>query len=72
MIVAADGVVGYLQGLNHNWLVAPWQQGLVLMLIVAFSGFIATRRFATTLNLVKVVLGIAFLAVVLILLSCMF
>ncbi|HWZ19439.1 MAG TPA: APC family permease [Ktedonobacteraceae bacterium] len=63
MIVAADGVVGYLQGLNPNWLQAPWQQGLVLILIVAFSGFIATRRFATTLNLVKVVLGIAFLAV---------
>ncbi len=63
MIVASDGVVGYLQGLNHNWLIAPWQQGIVLMLILAFSGFIATRRFATTLNLVKVVLGIAFLAV---------
>ncbi len=63
MIVAADGVVGYLQGLNPNWLIAPWQQGVVLMLIVALSGFIATRRFATTLNLVKVVLAIAFLAV---------
>src|SRR5260370_20786046 len=63
MIVAAEGVVGYLQGLNSNWLTQPWQQGLVLMLIVAFSGFIATRRFATTLNLVKVVLGIAVLEV---------
>ncbi len=63
MIVASDGVVGYVQGLNHNWLTQPWQQGVVLMLILAFSGFIATRRFATTLNLVKVVLGIAFLAV---------
>ena len=63
MIVAADAVVGYMQGLNPNWLQLPWQQGLVLMLIIAFSGFIATRRFATTLNLVKVVLGIAFLAV---------
>src|SRR5215469_16097658 len=63
MIVAADGVVGYLQGLNSNWLTQPWQQGVVLMLILAFSGFIATRRFATTLNLVKVVLVIAFLAV---------
>jgi glutamate:GABA antiporter len=63
MIVASDGVVGYVQGLNSNWLTQPWQQGVVLMLILAFSGFIATRRFATTLNLVKVVLGIAFLAV---------
>lgn len=63
MIVASDGVVGYIQGLNGNWLTVPWQQGLVLILIVAFSGFLATRRFASTLNLVKVVLAIAFLAV---------
>jgi amino acid transporter len=33
------------------------------MLILAFSGVLATRRLATTLILVKVVLGIAFLAV---------
>jgi amino acid transporter len=63
MIVAADAVVGYLQGLNPNWLQAPWQQGVVLMLILAFSGFIAIQRLASTLTLVKVVLGIAFLAV---------
>ncbi len=63
MIVAADVVVGYLQQLNSHWLTAPWQQGLVLILIVAFSGFLATRRFAATLTLVKVVLAIAFLAV---------
>jgi len=63
MIVAADVVVGYLQGLNPNWLVQPWQQGLVLMLILAFSGVLATQRFATILTLVKIVLVIAFLAV---------
>jgi glutamate:GABA antiporter len=63
MIVAADAVVGYAQGLNPNWLTQPWQQGVVLMLILAFSGVIATQRFASILTLVKVVLGIAFLAV---------
>jgi len=63
MIVAADAVVGYLQGLNSTWLVYPWQQGLVLVPILAFSGFLATRPLATTLTLVKIVLGIAFLAV---------
>src|SRR5713226_2989629 len=52
MIVAADAVVGYLQGLNPNWLVQPWQQGLVLMLLLAFSGVLATRRLATTMILV--------------------
>ena len=63
MIVAADVVVGYLQGLNPTWLQTPWQQGLVLMLILAFSGVLAVQHFATTLTLVKIVLGIALLAV---------
>jgi glutamate:GABA antiporter len=63
MIVASDAVVVYLQGLNPSWLQIPWQQGVVLMLILAFSGVIATQRLASTLTLVKVVLGIAFLAV---------
>lgn len=66
MIVASDVVVGYLQGLNSNWLVQPWSQGLVLMLVIAISGFIAVKRFATVLNLVKVILGLAFLAVFLV------
>jgi glutamate:GABA antiporter len=66
MITAADAVVGYIQGLNSNWLVAPWQQGLVLMLLIAVSGFIAVQRFRTTLNLVSWTLGIAFLAVILV------
>ena len=66
MIVASDVVVGYLQGLNSKWLVQPWSQGLVLMLVIAISGFIAVKRFATVLNLVKVILGLAFLAVFLV------
>jgi len=66
MITAADVVVGYLQGLNPNWLVAPWQQGLVLILIIALSGVLAVQRFRTVLNIVKVTLGLAFLAVLLV------
>ncbi|HVB73300.1 MAG TPA: APC family permease [Ktedonobacteraceae bacterium] len=64
MIVASDVVVGYLQGLtNNSWLVAPWQQGLVLILVLAFSGVLAVQRTATILNLVKVILVLAFAAV---------
>jgi glutamate:GABA antiporter len=66
MITSADVVVGYIQGLNPNWLTAPWQQGLVLVLLIALSGFIAVQRFATVLNIVKVTLGLAFLAVLLV------
>ena len=66
MIVAADVIVGYLQGLNQHWLVQPWQQGLVLIIVIAFSGVLAVQRTATILNLVKVVLVFAFIAVFLV------
>ncbi|HLX57916.1 MAG TPA: APC family permease [Ktedonobacteraceae bacterium] len=67
MIVAADVVVGYLQGLsNGTWLVQPWQQGLVLIAILAFSGVLAVQRTATILNVIKVVVVIAFLAVLMV------
>src|ERR1700730_65393 len=61
MIVAADVVIGFIQGLNPNWLTQPLQQGVVLMVILAFSGFLATRRTATMMNLAKMILVIAFL-----------
>jgi amino acid transporter len=66
MIVAADVIVGYLQGLNSHWLVQPWQQGLVLIGIIAFSGVLAVQRTAMILKLVKVVLVFAFVAVFLV------
>jgi amino acid transporter len=69
MIVAADVIVGYLQGLNPNWLVQPWQQGLVLIAVIAFSGVLAVQRTAMILKLVKVVLAFAFIAVFLVGLS---
>src|SRR6266567_605141 len=66
MVVAADVVVGYIQGLNPNWLVAPWQQGLVLVLLIALSGLLAVQRFRTMLNIAKMILVIAFLAVLIV------
>lgn len=66
MIVASDAVVAYIQGLNGNWLQLPYQQGLVLIVILAFAGFLASRRLATILYLAKMTLVIAFLAVLLV------
>src|SRR5712691_10198566 len=66
MVVAADVVVGYIQGLRPDWLVAPWQQGLVLVLLIALSGLIAIQRFRMVLNIVKMVLALAFLAVLIV------
>jgi len=66
MFVSSDVIVGYLQGLNPQWFVLPWQQGLVLVAVIAFSGVLAVQRTATILNLVKVVLVLAFVAVFLV------
>ncbi len=66
MVTASSVVIGYIQGLNPAWLVLPWQQGFVLMLLLAFSGVVAVQPFRTVLTIVNVTLGIAFLAVLLI------
>src|ERR1700694_1217256 len=66
MIDAADVIVGYLQGLNPHWLVQPWQQGAVLIVVIAFSGVLAVQRTAMILQLVKVILVFAFVAVFLV------
>ena len=66
MIVAADVVVGYVQGLHANWLTLPWQQGLLLVGILAVSGFLAVQRTGTVLHLAKMTLVLAFFAVLLV------
>jgi amino acid transporter len=66
MVTAASVVVGYIQQLNSNWLVQPWQQGFVLILLIILSGVLALQRFRTVLNIVRVTLAVAFLAVLLV------
>jgi len=66
IVAGADIVVSYIQGLNSNWLTQPWQQGLVLIFIIALSGFISVQRLRTVQNVVNVVIGLIFVAVVLI------
>ena len=66
MVTASSVVVGYIQGLNPAWLVQPWQQGLVLVLLLAFSGVLAIQPLRTVLTIVNVTLAIAFIAVFLI------
>src|SRR5260221_4372742 len=63
MITAGDVIVTFIQGLNANWLVQPWQQGLVIVAIVVFSGVIATRRFRMVKNTINMVAVLAFVAV---------
>jgi amino acid transporter len=69
IISGADAFVAYLQGLNSGWLGVPWQQGLVIIFLIAFSGVLATQRFRTIQNMVNIVIMFILLAVFLIMLS---
>src|SRR5713226_282960 len=65
IISAGDVIVAYLQGLNSNWLVEPWQQGAVIILLAILTGTLAMQRYRMVQNIVNVVIGLTFLAVVL-------
>lgn len=66
IISAADLIVTYIQGLNSNWLTEPWQQGIVILILIAFTGILATQRFRMVQNIVNMVIGLTFLGVFLI------
>ncbi len=55
MIATGDAVVSLIQQFNSRWLSEPWQQGLVIILVIAFSFFISILRFRVTQNFVNVV-----------------
>ncbi len=55
MIATGDAVVSLIQQFNSSFLGEPWQQGLVIILVIAFSFFISILRFRVTQNFVNVV-----------------
>ena len=55
MIATGDAVVALIQQLNANFLTEPWQQGLVIILVIAFSFVLSIMRFRVTQNVVNVV-----------------
>ncbi len=69
ILATSDLVVSYIQALNQNWLVQPWQQGLAVMGIVAVSGIVATRRHRMVQKMINVVVGLIGLTVALVFLA---
>jgi amino acid transporter len=59
MIATGDAVVTLLQQLgaqfNASLLTEPWQQGLVIILVIAFSFLLSVLRFRVTQNFVNIV-----------------
>src|SRR5438105_14959873 len=59
MIATGDAVVTLIQQLggqfNASLLTEPWQQGLIIILVIAFSFFLSILRFRVTQNFVNIV-----------------
>src|SRR5579863_1941524 len=59
MIATGDVVVSFIQQLggqfNANFLVEPWEQGAVIVAVIAFSCFLSVLRFRLTQNFVNIV-----------------
>jgi amino acid transporter len=61
----ADLIISLLQGLHSQWLPAPWQQGMVLLVLIGVSSFFATRRQRVMQYMVNIVFVLILLATVL-------
>ncbi len=69
ILATADLVVTYLQGINPGWLVAPWQQGVALLVIILSSYILSLRRQRMIQYIVNVVCILSLLAAVLVCLA---
>src|SRR2546430_7247639 len=54
MIATGDAVVSFIQQLNGSWLQEPWQQGVVIILVIAISYVLSVMRFRVTQNFVNI------------------
>jgi amino acid transporter len=66
LVATGDGVVSLLQQLNASWLSAPWQQGVVIVAVIALSCLLSLLRLRVTqrvINLGFVAYGAAILLV---------
>ncbi len=68
IVNAAAAVVSWLQALNSQWLTETWQQGIAILLVLVFTGFLAcqrTRMVQNVLNIATIVMGFSTVLIVL-------
>ena len=53
IVNAAAAAVSCLQALNSTWLALPWQQGIVIVVMVVFSGVLASQRTRMVQNILN-------------------
>ncbi|QBD78571.1 APC family permease [Ktedonosporobacter rubrisoli] len=72
MVGAADGFVTFLQGVNNSWLTEPWQQGAVILAVIAFTVLLSIQRLRTAQNVVNVIIVLTLGVVALVALAGLF
>ncbi|GCE50869.1 amino acid permease [Thermosporothrix hazakensis] len=55
MIATSDAVVTLIQQMNPAFLTEPWQQGVVIIAVIAFSFLLSILRFRATQNVVNII-----------------
>jgi amino acid transporter len=65
-LTAGSAFVSTLQGLNHSWLNEPWQQGVVILVLIIIAGAIGLQRMRTTQNVVNGVFVLTLISVFLV------
>jgi amino acid transporter len=66
----ADLLVTYIQSMQPDWLVEPWQQGLVLIAVLVFTCLLSIQRFRTVQYVINFIVGLILLSSFLLGLSC--
>lgn len=66
IVSGADIAMAYIQGLNSNWLIEPWQQGAVIVGIIIAAYIISIQRFRMVQNVINLIVGLMAVAVFLI------
>jgi glutamate:GABA antiporter len=66
MVSGFGTAVTYFQDFKTGWLVEPWQQGLVILVLIVLSTVLAVQRFRIVQNTLNLVMGLVLLAVLIV------
>jgi len=53
IVTATNAFVTIIQGMNNGWLTEPWQQGVVILIVIAVLGYLGTQRYRTVQNIIN-------------------
>src|SRR5436305_6417996 len=70
LLAAADTIITLIQGIgaqlagpNANWLLAPWQQGIIVLGVILLGGWLSTFSLPQIMRIAKVVIGLYILGI---------